>query len=84
MRDVVLMFGMDIAGFTGYLHGCNQAFCAINSRTGDDNRTDVVICVFYVDKMGRGGLVGIATVYRMESRCSRDITPVTRLACQST
>jgi hypothetical protein len=30
--------------------------------------------------MGRGGLVGITTVYRMESRCARDITRLTRMA----
>jgi hypothetical protein len=30
--------------------------------------------------MGRGGHVGIATVYRMESRCERDIIRLTRLA----
>jgi hypothetical protein len=34
--------------------------------------------------MGRGGLVGIATVYRMESRCARDITGLTGLTREST
>jgi hypothetical protein len=38
----------------------------------------------YVTNMGRGGLVGIATVYRMESRCARDVTRLNRMACQST